>query len=210
MELYESFIQPGDLCFDVGANIGKRTDIFLALGAKVICIEPQPELVNILTEKYHGNPDVVLIPKGLAKQTSVMTLSLCESANTIATFSERWKQGRFKGFHWGSTVDVPMTTLDSLVEEYGKPVFCKIDVEGFEYEVLSGLSNPIPLLSFEFTKEFLDTAQLCLDYCESLGKAEYNYTHGSKWTSADKLIAELRRIDDPLLWGDIYVRFNPL
>src|ERR1700691_2125052 len=40
--LYAPFISPGDLCFDVGANIGEKTEVFLALGARVVAFEPQP------------------------------------------------------------------------------------------------------------------------------------------------------------------------
>ena len=43
-----------------------------------------------------------------------------------------------------------MTTLDTLVAEYGEPAFCKIDVEGFEVEALKGLSRPLRALSFEY------------------------------------------------------------
>src|SRR5438105_4477975 len=64
---YRQFIEPGDLCFDVGANIGNRTDIFLALGARVVCIEPQPSCVAILAKKYNNDSRVSIIPEGLAE-----------------------------------------------------------------------------------------------------------------------------------------------
>jgi hypothetical protein len=40
--LLSEFIRPGDLAFDVGANIGDRTDLMLSLGANVVAFEPQP------------------------------------------------------------------------------------------------------------------------------------------------------------------------
>ena len=36
-------------------------------------------------------------------------------------------------------------------KEFGKPAFCKIDVEGYEYKVIKGLSEPLNTVSFEFT-----------------------------------------------------------
>ena len=36
---YSHFIGKGDLCFDVGANLGNRAEVFLALGATVVAIE---------------------------------------------------------------------------------------------------------------------------------------------------------------------------
>lgn len=212
--LYGQFINAGDLCFDVGANVGNWTDVLLALGAKVVCIEPQPRCVEILRHKYQGNSRVVIVPKGLAAQESIMSLSLCESVHTIATFSDKWKTGRFRDYEWKSTIDVPVTTLDALIQEFGVPVFCKIDVEGFEYHVLQGLSCPIPVVSFEFTREFIDDAKQCMDYLESLGRVEFNYALGEvpklaldRWTDADTIINVLDKIGDDLLWGDIYARF---
>jgi FkbM family methyltransferase len=43
-----------------------------------------------------------------------------------------------------------MTTMDTLISLYGKPDYCKIDVEGFEINVLKGLNIPLNLVSFEY------------------------------------------------------------
>ena len=215
MKFYAQFINAKDLCFDIGANAGNRTDVFLALGAKVVCVEPQLKCVDILTEKYRKNSQIVVVPKGVAAQPGIMPLYLCESASTIATFSEKWKTGRFRDYGWESTVDVPMSTLDTLIQEFGVPAFCKIDVEGFEYQVLQGLSSPILALSFEFTREFTNDAKLCMDYLTSIGPVAFNYTLGesmtlalSQWTDANTILDCLHQITNDLLWGDIYARFQ--
>ena len=49
LEFYSKFISHDALCFDAGANTGKRVKIFLKLRANVIAIEPQNDCVNILT-----------------------------------------------------------------------------------------------------------------------------------------------------------------
>ena len=46
LKFYSKFIKNRDIVFDVGANVGSRTKIFLNLGADVISYEPQPELAN--------------------------------------------------------------------------------------------------------------------------------------------------------------------
>jgi FkbM family methyltransferase len=219
VSFYRGLIKPGDLCFDIGANIGARADIFLKLGAQVVCVEPQPGCVAVLMQKYHNNHRVIVVPKGLAAKAGEMTLSVCTQANTLATFSEKWKTGRFNSYLWESTVNVAVTTLDELIGDYGVPSYCKIDVEGFEYQVLQGLRSPLKFISFEFTKEFLHDASLCMEHLKSLGRVSFNYVLGDNltedlkfqlatWADGETVLEKLRSIDSPLLWGDIYASFR--
>ena len=212
--LYSQFIAPGDLCFDIGANAGSRTDSFLELGAQVVAVEPQPDCYERLVERYRDDSRVTVIKAGLAEHEGTMSLSLCSAASTIATFSKKWKTGRFSDYTWDSTIDVPITTLNRLIERHGRPTFCKIDVEGFEHQVLLGLSSVIPFISFEFTKEFMEDAAFCAKRLMSLGEVEFNFSIGetaepalSEWIGAREIIARLRAISDELLWGDIYAKF---
>lgn len=94
-----------------------------------------------------------------------------EQHSYLSTADEDWKKGRcFKDYTWGCAIDVPATTLNELIETHGMPDFCKIDVEGYELNVLKGMTKPIPYLSFEFAYEFLDQkTKPCLDYLNSFG-----------------------------------------
>lgn len=214
LDFYSQFIRSGDLCFDVGAHVGERTDILLALGARVVSVDPQPGCAETLRRKYRREPRVTVIEKGLAATPGEMMLAVCESAPTISTFSEKWKTGRFRQYSWDSHVRVEMTTLDVLVQEFGSPVFCKVDVEGFEYQVLKGLTSGIPLLSFEFTKEFLEDARMSLEHLQTLGDPRCNYALGDsaelgipEWVDAPVVVDKLMSLHDDDLWGDIYVTY---
>jgi hypothetical protein len=62
-------------------------------------------------------------------------------------------------------IRVPVTTLDIAIEQFGVPAFCKIDVEGFEVEVLKGLSHAITNLSLEYHRgpQGIKNLNECLD-----------------------------------------------
>ena len=65
MAFYSPFIKKNDLCFDIGANVGRKTDIFLKLGARVIAVEPQPECIHFLQKKYRFDTRVTLVAKAV-------------------------------------------------------------------------------------------------------------------------------------------------
>ncbi|OGZ71029.1 MAG: hypothetical protein A2904_01465 [Candidatus Staskawiczbacteria bacterium RIFCSPLOWO2_01_FULL_33_9] len=213
---YSQFIKKNDLCFDVGANIGNKTNIFLKLGAKVIAIEPQKLAYQKIEQLYGDNKNLSIVNKGLAENNGFLEISIGEDYSVLATMSEKWKKegGVLKNYTWSKTEKVPVVTLDNLISQYGLPQFCKIDVEGFEEQVLKGLTQPIPYISFEFHKKFLEDAKKCIDYLVFLGKAKFNCCFGvsaefifKTWVEPSELFSKIEQSDDKDLWGDIYVKF---
>ncbi len=211
------FVNRGDLVFDVGANQGLKTDLYLSIGAKVICFEPQPHCVEILNQKYQNHQNVAIVNKGLAAKSGQLELSICDRANVLSTFSEQWKTGRFANQKWEKKVTVEVTTLGEMIQTWGLPQFCKIDVEGFEHQVLQGLSQPIPYLSFEFTIEFIDNAKKSIQHLVSLGYNLFNFTQEdqskltiSEWVSETQLFdsIESKSTHQKSLWGNIYAKYD--
>ena len=161
-QLYCQFMGRNDLVFDIGANEGNRTKIFAQLSRQVIAVEPQPSCVTSLQAQFGANPKIRIVPKALGAREGSAEIMI-SNATGISSLSPTWVQavrdsGRFSGFTWAGKQTVEVTTLDSLIEEFGSPGFIKIDVEGYEFEVLSGLSRPVRALSFEFVPEYLAAA----------------------------------------------------
>lgn len=154
--LYRRFLRPGDLAFDVGAHVGDRVASFRRLGARVVAVEPQPALVFTLRLLYALDFKVKIEPVALGSKTGTIELKLNPPNPTVATASNEFvaaAQGApgWEDQHWTKTKTVRVATLDEMIARHGLPRFVKIDVEGFEDEVLAGLHHPLPMLSFEFT-----------------------------------------------------------
>ena len=216
--LYAQFVTPGELVFDIGAHVGDRTAAFRRLGARVVAIEPQPSLVGVLKLLYGRDGAVAIEPVALGRAAGTVALQINTDNPTVSTASPDfiaaaagapgWEDQR-----WTRSIDVAMTTFDRLIARHGVPVFAKIDVEGFEAEVLAGLTQPIPALSFEFTTIQRDVAQACLLRCQTLGFTRYNAALGesqelahASWQSAEEIGHWLAALPIEANSGDIYAR----
>jgi FkbM family methyltransferase len=202
------FFSAGDLVFDVGAHAGTKAQLYLAKEARVVCFEPQPALAAYLRHRFGERLVVEEIALGNSPGKLPMRVAQTTTVSTIAT---HWDAGRFRGEPWTHTIEVEVDTLDRAIKRHGTPKFAKIDVEGFEREILAGLSWALPAMSFEFTYEFLDHARECVSRCRLLGMDKFNYGLGEHlllasetWLTAEEVFHRLSASDDPLLWGDIY------
>jgi FkbM family methyltransferase len=217
---YAAFIGPGDLAFDVGAHVGNHTRCLAGLGARVIAIEPQPAFAAWLRRLFRARPQVTVIECALAASVGVVELYPSPRTPTVATVSRRWIEAvrasaGFAQVRWTHALEVPATTLDALIARHGLPRFCKIDVEGYEDEVLRGLSQPIPALSFEYVPVAIDVARRAAGLLAALGPYRFNATIGEGrrlvWPASrpvETLDAWLaaRRASQPS--GDVYARLE--
>jgi FkbM family methyltransferase len=217
-QFYRPFIQPGDRCFDIGAHVGNRIRVWLSLGAQVVAVEPQPHLMRWLQRLYGRHPRVTLLQTAVAAQSGTATLHISSRTPTVSTLSTSWIQSvqqdpSFTWVKWDKTVTVPVVTLDGLIAKYGRPAFCKIDVEGYELEALRGLTHAIPTLSFEHIPAANDLTTACLTRLTELGYKQFNYTPGashqfyfSPWLSAADIMANLWQLPEGS--GDIFGRIT--
>ncbi|TVR64623.1 MAG: FkbM family methyltransferase [Candidatus Competibacteraceae bacterium] len=215
---YARFIQPGDLCFDIGAHVGSRLRAWIPLGARIVAVEPQPECLRLLRRWYGHHPHITLIEQAIGAAPGVAELWVSPRTPTVTTLSADWiaavqRDRTFADVRWDYAVPVPVTTLDALIADHGMPAFCKIDVEGYEWEVLKGLTQPIPALSFEYIPACLATARDCVAYLATLGRYEFNVTVGEAprlrsdvWLDPDALLAWLETQARTGRSGDVYAR----
>jgi FkbM family methyltransferase len=219
--LYRPFVPGGGLVFDVGAHLGDRTRAFAALGARVVAVEPQPHLLPWLRRLVGGRPGVRIEAVALGKAEGTTWLQVSRLNPTVSTASAAWRRevGEDPGFRrvrWNEAVEVPVTTLDRLVERHGLPDFVKIDVEGFEARVLAGLSRPVPALSLEFIGAAPGAALEALARLEGLGPYRFNAVagegrrfHHPRWMSASEARHWLSTGADGLASGDLYAALSP-
>ena len=117
-------------------------------------------------------------------------------------------QGYFGGLASGR--EEPDLSADYVFDSRGR-----LTPEGYELEVLCGLSRPIPALSFEYLSVCLDRARACVARLAELGQYQFNWSVGEShrlrsdgWLDADRMLARLETLGAAGGSGDIYARLR--
>jgi FkbM family methyltransferase len=163
---FEKHVNEGDICIDVGANIGHHSIIMSQLvgpKGKVFAYEPIPAMREQMNESLELNKitNVTIIENALSDAPGILHLHV--NTSNVAGSS-------FVNSNQGSDISVEVRTLDSFT--YPVVNFMKIDVEGFEYHVLLGAKETIlrckPRILLEYSPEYY---------------ARYDNTHSEKIVS---------------------------
>lgn len=172
---YSQFFQPGDIVFDVGANQGEYSEMYAIEGGRVVALEPNTNFsprLNALAGIYDIRPVI----KAVGDVPGKAFLNVCSTPgfSTLIAPGVDWmsKSPDYESVKWTHKLEIEVTTLDILAEQFGKPEYVKIDVEGYEINVLRGMTFNPRYLSFEFGARRKCASQECLD---NMGARGYEF-----------------------------------
>jgi FkbM family methyltransferase len=215
---YSQFVAEGDLCFDIGAHVGNHLRAFLKLGAKVVAVEPQPDFIRLLKFLYGHNKNVILLEAALGERTGFEQLHVSSRTPTISSLSPEWvhtvqQTAPLSSVPWDHLITVEVFTLNSLIDIYGQPSFCKLDVEGYEENILKSLAIPIQALSFEYLPATKGSAIECIRCLGRLDNYQFNCTIGETrhfyfdgWVTQEEMEIWIKNLRPNQRSGDVYAR----
>ena len=212
---------PGALVFDVGANLGQRTEVFLRLGARVLAIEPERRCYEYVQKRFQRFDQLTALNVAVSDRPGQLRLFVNPQTPEISSLDVAWLTNgpnrKKAGVFEEQLVNV--VTLSDLIERYGRPDYVKIDVEGFETHVLRGLTVPVRHLSFEFHTDNVGGLIECCGLLLNLAPYAFNYTLAnscvlalSSWVSGGALAEAIRSL--PLTRagapqsGDVFARLE--
>jgi len=211
---YSQFVRRGSLVFDVGANVGEYSYTFLQLGATVVALEPNPECCRMLSRLGHRT-HLTIRCEAVGDEMGEVSLFVGDHSGH-STVSEEWMARASQsdpGFRWNKVVKAHINTLDRIRQEHGRPDFIKIDVEGYEANVLRGMSFRPSALSFEFHTYSLERIRECLLLQMFESGCSFNIALGDTWefvwpTWRDKeAVLDYTSKLTGKVFGDVYASF---
>jgi len=156
-------IKESDVVLDVGANLGWMTCLFASKAKKVHAFECNSEVYNQLVCNVHLN--------NFKDKTSLYEIALSDKKGEseftrYAHSGHGHLESNVRYNTYKDTVKVKTDTIDNIISE--KVDFIKVDVEGFEYNVLKGAKNTISKYKPDIFLEYNNNNKI-VEYLKSLG-----------------------------------------
>ena len=142
-------------CIDIGANIGKYTELLLKeTAAKIIAFEPLPDAYLDLKKIELNNLNrLKVFNQAIGEKNEFLELIYASRKSEKASFSDHLEKLSFYDFYNNKKIKMKILTLDTFIEENSDDFkqqeidLIKIDTEGFELEVIKGALKTIKKMS---------------------------------------------------------------
>jgi FkbM family methyltransferase len=154
LNLFKHFESKDKNFWDIGTNYGFYPWIFLNhnMFNKVYCFEPNIRLVKTLKLTFHNSAEKVLINNcGIGAKSDKLSFKVNPRESDLGSFAKEIDATT------SEEVLIDVRTIDSFRQAFGKPDMIKIDVEGFEEEVIRGYENlnvDYPIITIEWIEKF--------------------------------------------------------
>ena len=160
-----------EILIDIGAHKGEFLSSFLQIKKikKFYCFEPQIKIFKELNAQYKKNEKTFIFNKAVGEKTEKkkMTISNLTSTSTMSNFNQKSKWLKFKNLILKNkkqkSIIVNQITFDQFFKNIDlKKSFLKIDVEGYELNVLKGSKKRIKdvkyiLIEHQFSNQYKDS-----------------------------------------------------
>lgn len=146
LDFIKCFLKDSEVVFDIGANVGYYAllESCLSFKGKIFAIEPVPQNYELLKKNImlNGFKNVTILNCAIGDKNGSDKMFIYDKCNWSSFL-------RNPGGKIINEIEVPILTLDAFVNNYTFPTFIRMDVEGFEYQIIMGacdlLRSNLPL-----------------------------------------------------------------
>jgi FkbM family methyltransferase len=179
-----------NLIYDVGVHDGSDSAYYLSLGYRVVGIEASPVMIDLLKERFireMATGQFILLNIGLAVAAGRMDFWICDDVSPWSSFNHSIASRKGARHH---SVTVDTGSFRSILDEYGVPFYCKIDIEGNDRLCLNDLEpSDVPVfLSIEMAHS--DGAK-DLELLYGLGYRKFKIISQVTWSQPLGLISHI-------------------
>ncbi|WDN90741.1 hypothetical protein BuS5_03712 [Desulfosarcina sp. BuS5] len=149
VQLFRALLGPEDVVADIGANIGLTSLLFSNLVKYVYSFEPSPSTFKILQSNLRSNStsNVEAVNIGLGHKNEKLSITFAKNNRSGGFVSEK-----IRPVEGHMTENIRIDTLDNFfADKKPTPSFLKIDVEGFEQNVIQGGGDSSQIINLRWS-----------------------------------------------------------